>query len=141
MDDDDLYGPYPLQHGTNHPTSNDVEMEDDDLYGPLPMESDIPHDAISPVEPFHNIERSVPQKATDPAQKHARGISWIQGKYANVADDPWDLLKRKKASGIPPRSSRAKFRARASGDRDGNLLNFDIEDWLQSIKLRHPNSK
>ena len=133
MDDDDLYGPYPSQHDANHPISNDVEMEDDDdLYGPLPMKSDVRHDAVNPADPSHIIEQGlVPQNAPDLAQKHTREFSWIRGKRADVVGDSWDLLKRKKENDVPPRASRGKFHARPLGDRDGNLLNFNVEDWLQ----------
>jgi hypothetical protein len=131
--------------------TEDVNMEDDedDLYGPLPEEVQLVprRDKQPPLEmEIDDVENnakqsdSVSEIVEQPLNKSTNSkpaISWMHGRFAYVAGDPWDRLQRRKRRPVA-NLSRAKVKAKKldcnTPTSVDNLVNFSIEDWINMRK-------
>jgi hypothetical protein len=119
-DEDDLYGPLPeevqLVPRRDEPSVRDMEVDDIEI-NEGPSDS-VPHPPKQP--------------SNKPANNNNQKTSWMHGRYAHVAGDPWDRLQRRKRNPVVSRS-RAKVQAKkldSNHTRVENLVNFSIDEWI-----------
>jgi hypothetical protein len=126
----------------------DVDMDDnDDLYGPLPEDLDVPDANMRSMTDIEMDNMQVEREPTNAGSASAppenisaknlnRETSWMHGRYANVAEDPWDRLLRSKNACVvnrPKTKVQAKKldRHQAGGRIKVESLNFFIDEWLK----------
>jgi hypothetical protein len=124
--------------------------DDDDLYGPLPEDLEIPDAIMQSVtdmeidgiqverEPSKTGSLSAPPENVPP-KNYNREMSWMHGRYANVAGDSWDRLLRSKNTRVVGRL-RTKVQAKKLDKHQAERrikvegLNFFIDEWLRGKK-------
>ena len=122
-DDDDLYGPLPeqVQLVSRRHKSPTLDMEVDEIEINKGQSDSVSH----PPE----------QPSNQPTNNKTQETSWMHGKFAHAAGDPWDRLLRRKRSPVVGRL-RAKIQAKTLDSNHAlkveNLVNFSIDEWIKT---------
>lgn len=128
--------------------NEDIDMEDgeDDLYGPLPGGIQHSPRRDNAAAPSMDVDKTkvgegppdsgsypVNQSSNKPVSNDNQEPSWMHGRFAHIAGDPWDRLLRRKRTPVL-RRPRNKVQAKKLDSDHGinveNLVNFSIEEWV-----------